>query len=35
MTTKKTARTLYLWHYFVQNPKAPQAKKIEHDLIFT
>ena len=29
-------RTLHLWHYFMQNPKAPQAKKIHiHNSFFS
>jgi len=32
---QNTGRTLYLWHYFMQNPKAPQAKKIQHNSFFS
>ena len=31
---KNTARTLHLWHYFMQNLKAPQAKKNSTYFIF-
>jgi len=29
---KNTARMLHLWHYFIQDPKAPQANQIANDL---
>ena len=31
---QNTGMTLHLWHYFMQNPKAPQAKKNWTQFIF-
>jgi len=35
MTTQKSARIHHFWHYFIKDSKAPQAKKIAHNLFFT
>ena len=32
---KKTARMLHLWHYFIQDPKAPQANQIANDSFYS
>jgi len=32
---QNTASILQLWHYFMQNPQTPQAKKNQHNLFFT